>query len=70
MKNVERSTHRDKIVTLLSYKHGLKEKILESYKLEKRDSITEENMTESYKKAAMVSVILCVYIFLFYDIYI
>jgi hypothetical protein len=40
MSEVERSTHRDKIVTLLAFTSGIKDKIEYSYNLQKKEKIT------------------------------
>lgn len=68
MAEVERSTHRDKIVSLLGFVSGIKEKIEYSYNLQKKEKITEKNMTDSYTLAATFSVIICMYMMFFYDI--
>jgi hypothetical protein len=68
MIKVIRDSHRDKIVSLLAYTDGVKEKMESSYNLEKKDNITEENMDQSFKVAGTLSVIICIYITLFYRI--
>jgi len=68
MEAVTRDSHRDKIVSLLAYSDGLKEKIEYSYNLEKKKSITESNMDDSFKVASTLSIILCVYIAYFYQV--
>lgn len=68
MSEVERSTHRDKIVSLLGFVNGIKEKIEYSYNLQKKEKITEKNMTDSYTIAAGFSVVICLYMMVFYDI--
>ena len=42
MHEVNRSSHRDKIVTMLSYTDGVKNKIEYSYQLKKNKGITED----------------------------
>ena len=68
MKQVTRSTHRDKIVSLLSYTDGVKQKIEYSYNLEKTKKITEKNMNDSFRVAASLSILICFYITVFYGI--
>lgn len=68
MSEVERSTHRDKIVSLLGFISGIKDKIEYSYNLQKKEKITEKNMTDSYNTAALISIIICIYMMFFYDI--
>jgi hypothetical protein len=68
MSEVERSTHRDKIVSILGFVNGIKDKIEYSYNLQKKEKITEKNMTDSYTLAATFSVIICMYMMFFYDI--
>ncbi len=68
MAQVERSTHRDKIVSLLGFVNGVKDKIEYSYNLEKKEKITEKNMNDSYNLAAFLSIIICLYMMVFYDI--
>lgn len=70
MKDVARSTHRDKIVSLLCFTTDIKQIMEESYQFEKCEKMVEKNMQESYKYAAILSVILCLYITFFYDVYI
>jgi hypothetical protein len=68
MRQVNRSSHRDKIVTLLSYTEGVKNKIEYSYQLKKKQGITEASMTDSFNVASILSCIICVYILVFYNI--
>lgn len=68
MEAVTRDSHRDKIVSLLAYTDGMKEKIEYSYNLEKKKSITESNMDDSFKVASTLSIILCIYIAYFYQV--
>ena len=65
---VSRDSHRDKIVSLLSYTDGIKEKIEYSYNLKKKKGITESNMTDSFRVAAILSVVICIYITAFYQV--
>jgi hypothetical protein len=68
MVEVARSSHRDKIVTLLSYTEGVKQKIEYSYNLQKQKKITEKNMNDSFKFASYLSIIICIFITYFYNI--
>jgi hypothetical protein len=68
MGSVSRSSHRDKIISLLGYTDGVKQKIEYSYNLEKIKKITEKNMKDSFKVAAYLSVFICFYIIYFYHI--
>ena len=68
MQEVERSSHRDKIVSLLGYTDGVKEKIEYSYNLKKKKNITESNMKDSFFIATRLSVVICVYILLYYQV--
>lgn len=68
MNEVERATHRDKIVSLLGFSNGIVEKIEYSYNLQKKEKITEKNMNESYNIAAGFSIIICFYMMAYYDV--
>lgn len=68
MVSVARDSHRDKIVSLLSYTDGVKSKIEYSYNLKKKKNISESNMDDSFKMAGILSVIICLYIILFYQV--
>lgn len=68
MVEVTRDSHRDKIVSLLSFTDGVKNKIQYSYNLKKKKNINESNMDDSFKVASILSVIICLYITVFYKI--
>jgi hypothetical protein len=68
MSVVERGSHRDKIVSLLGYTNGIKDKIEKSYTLEKTEHITEKNMNNSFILSAIMSIVLCIYMMQFYDV--
>lgn len=68
MTNVSRASHREKIVSLLSFTDGVKQKIEYSYNLEKTKKITEKNMKDSFNVAASLSVVICAYIIYWYNI--
>jgi hypothetical protein len=68
MRQVKRDSHRDKIVSLLSYTEGVKEKMDYSYNLKKIRKITEQNMNDSFKIASNLSIFLCIYIGIFYHV--
>jgi hypothetical protein len=68
MTDVSRSSHREKIVSLLSYTDGVKQKIEYSYNLEKMKKITEKNMKDSFQVAAILSGVICLYIVYFYNV--
>jgi hypothetical protein len=65
---VNRNSHRDKIVSLLSYTEGVKNKIEYSYNLKRKKGITESNMTDSFQVASYLSFIICIYITVFYQV--
>lgn len=68
MVSVTRDSHRDKIVSLLSYTEGVKDKIEYSYNLKKKKNINESNMDDSFSVASKLSVFICLYITLFYQV--
>ncbi len=68
MAEVSRASHREKIVSLLSFTEGVKQKIEYSYNLEKMKKITEKNMKDSFNVASFLSVAICLYIIFFYNI--
>jgi hypothetical protein len=68
MSKVSRDTHRDKIVTLLSYEKGIEQKMEYSYNLQKIERVSEKNMNNSFWWASTISIILCLYMAVFYDI--
>lgn len=68
MVKVTRDSHRDKIVSLLAYTDGVKNKIEYSYNLQKKKNITEDNMNDSFKVASSLSVIICFFILFFYQV--
>jgi hypothetical protein len=68
MHGVTRDSHRDKIVSLLSFTEGVKEKMEYSYNLKKIKKITEQNMKGSFKIASNLSIFLCLYIGIFYQV--
>lgn len=68
MTAVTRDSHRDKIVSLLGYTDGVKEKIEYSYNLKKIQKITEQNMVDSFQIASRLSIIICIFIGYFYHI--
>lgn len=68
MHEVNRSSHRDKIVTILSYTEGVKTKIEYSYQLKKQQGITEDSMNDSFKAASILSSVICIYILVFYQV--
>lgn len=68
MVEVSRDSHRDKIVSLLSYTEGVKDKIEYSYNMKKKKNINESIMDDSFKVASTLSVIICVFITLFYQV--
>lgn len=65
---VERGSHRDKIVSLMNYTTGVREKIESSYTLEKGENISERNMKGSFVASAVMSIVLCVYMMRYYDV--
>lgn len=68
MDKVERTTHRDKIVYLLGYTEDIKSCINYSYRLKKEENISEDNLKSSYKIAAMMSVVVCIFMMVFTDV--
>ena len=66
MGQVNRASHRDKIVSLLSYTEGVKEKMEATYNLKKFKRITEMNMNDVQRTSAYLSIILCLFISYFY----
>ena len=68
MTNVERGSHRDKIVSLLGFIGGIGEKKKKSYTLEKKENISEKNMNNSFVLSAVMSIVLCIYMMQFYDV--
>ena len=65
---VNRDSHRDKIVSLLSYTEGVKQKIDYSYNLKRKKGISESNMNDSFKVASYLSFIICIFITAFYSV--
>ena len=68
MLQVPRDSHRDKIVALLGYNDGLKEKMEYSYELQLKKGLTESKMEESIQIASNLSIIICLFIGYFYQI--
>ena len=68
MDSVLRATHRDKIVSLLSYTGSIKRKIESSYSLLKIEGISEKNMNDAFSISAIMSIVLCFYMMTFYDV--
>lgn len=68
MRSVARDSHRDKIVSLFSYTEGVREKMEYSYNLKKIKKITEENMKGSFQIASKLSMLICLYIGIFYHV--
>jgi len=68
MNSVERSTHRDKIVSLQGYTSAIKNKIESSYKLEKEEKITEKHMNDAFRISALMSIVICIFMIMYYDI--
>lgn len=68
MAAVERGSHRDKIVSLLSYSKAVKEKINYSFDLQKIEKISEANMKNSFTWASNFSILICIYLGFFYHI--
>jgi hypothetical protein len=68
MAQVERGSHRDKIVSMLGYVGGVGDKLQKSYTLEKEENISEKNMKNSFYLSAIMSIVLCVYMMNFSDI--
>ena len=68
MSEVKRETHRDKIVSLLGYNKSLEQSMEYSFILKKTDGIIEKNMTDSYKYAAFMSCVVCVFLMLYYNV--
>jgi hypothetical protein len=68
MNVVERGTHREKIVSLIGYTSTIQESIEYSYRLKKAEGIVETNMTKSYKYAATMSIVICIFMFMYYGV--
>lgn len=68
MTSVSRSTHRDKIVSLLGYTSAIKSKIESSYTLLKTEKISEKQMNDAFTISAVMSIVLCVYMMAFYNV--
>lgn len=68
MNSVSRSTHRDKIVSLLGYTSAIKNKIESSYVLLKTEHISEKHMNDAFNISAIMSIVLCVYMMTFYNV--
>lgn len=68
MEKVSRTTHRDKIVSLLGYTSSIKTKIESSYSLLKVEKITEQHMNDAFRISAIMSIVTCVYMILYYDV--
>jgi hypothetical protein len=68
MEKVQRTTHRDKIVSLLGYTSSIKTKIESSYSLLKVEKITEQHMNDAFRISALMSVLICLYMMVYYDI--
>ena len=68
MKEVPRDSHRDKIIGMLGYTEAVKEKIEYSYNLEKQRGITEADMTNNLWLASFFSIVICIYIGVFYSV--
>lgn len=58
------------MVSLLGFVDGIREKIEESYRFEKIENLSEKDMNDSYKNASYLSLLICVYISLVYEIFI
>ena len=70
MKEVKRETRREKVVSLLGYVQGVNEKCTELYQYEKCENIKEEDMIKNYKNASHMSLLICLYMMLYYDVYV
>lgn len=68
MDSVSRTTHRDKIVSLLGYTSAIKTKIESSYSLLKIEKIAESHMNDAFKISAIMSIVICAYMITFYDV--
>ena len=68
MNQVQRSTHRDKIVSLQGYSSAIKNKIESSYTLEKEEFITEKHMNDAFRISAFMSIVICVFMMMYYDV--
>lgn len=68
MNSVQRSTHRDKIVSLQGYTSAIKTKIESSYTLLKSEKITEKHMNDAFTISAVMSLVVCLYMILYYDV--
>lgn len=68
MEKVSRTTHRDKIVSLLGYTSSIKTKIESSYSLLKVEKITEQHMNDAFRISAIMSIVTCAYMILYYDV--
>ena len=68
MNSVERSTHRDKIVSLQGYTTAIKNKIESSYTLLKEEGITEQHMNDAFRYSAAMSICICLFMMLHYDV--
>ena len=68
MNQVERASHRDKIVSLQGYSSAIKNKIESSYQLEKTEKITEKHMNDAFRISAVMSIVICVFMIMYYDV--
>lgn len=68
MASVQRSTHRDKIVSLLGYTSAIKSKIESSYNLLKTEKISEKQMNDAFNISAVMSIVICIYMMTFYNV--
>lgn len=68
MTSVQRSTHRDKIVSLLGYTSAVKSKIESSYNLLKTEKISEKQMNDAFNISAVMSIVICIYMMTFYNV--
>ena len=68
MEKVSRTTHRDKIVSLLGFTSSIKTKIESSYSLLKEEQITEQHMNDAFRISAIMSIVICVYMMVYYDV--
>jgi hypothetical protein len=68
MASVQRTSHRDKIVSLLAYTSAVKSKIESTYTLLKEEKITEKHMNDAFSISAIMSIVICIYMMMYYDV--
>lgn len=70
MSEVTRNTHSQKITSLLSFVNSINDKILEAYMFKKCYNKSETVMSEYYSTATNLSICICLYMIMFYTVYI